>query len=270
MKTLYVSDLDGTLLRNNEKTSAFTNKVINDLTERGMFFSYATARSLITAQKATAGILAKIPLIVYNGAFVMDNATKDILIANYFDHSANELLDDLFQNEVYPIVYAYIDGKEKFSFVPALCTTGMQKFLNSRKGDIRTNAVDAVTDLKAGSLFYITCIDAPHKLQPLYEKYKSRFHCVYQTDIYTNEQWLEIMPLNASKANAARQLKALLGCEKIVAFGDGKNDMDLFELADESYAVENAHEDLKKYATAIILSNEKDGVARWFTQNIIQ
>lgn len=270
MKTLYVSDLDGTLLRNNEKTSSFTNSVINDLTKQGMLFSYATARSLITAQKATAGILANIPLIVYNGAFVMDNATKDILIENYFDHSVYEVLDDLFENKVYPIVYAYIDGIERFSFVPELCTKGMQKFLDSRKGDVRTNAVNAVTDLKAGNLFYITCIDTPHKLQPLYEKYKNVFHCVYQTDIYTNEQWLEIMPLNASKANAARQLKALLGCEKIVAFGDGKNDMDLFELADESYAVENAHEDLKKYATAIILSNEEDGVARWLTQNIIQ
>ena len=55
MKTLYVSDLDGTLLRNNERTSDFTNTVINDLTERGMIFSYANALSLITAKKATVG-----------------------------------------------------------------------------------------------------------------------------------------------------------------------------------------------------------------------
>ncbi len=101
----------------------------------------------------------------------------------------------------------------------------------------------------------------------MYEKYKNVFHCVYHTEMYTNEQWLEIMPLNASKANAIRQLKALLGCEKIVAFGDGKNDVDMFELADEGYAVENAHKDLKKYATDIILSNEKDGVAQWLVQN---
>lgn len=269
MKTLYVSDLDGTLLRNNERTSDFTNSVINDLTERGMIFSYATARSLITAKKATKGIVAKIPLIVYNGAFVIDNETENILIANYFDTSVYEVLDDLFENKVYPIVYAYIDGKEKFSFVPELCTEGMQKFLDSRKGDVRTNVVSSVTDLKSGNLFYITCIDEPQKLKPLYEKYKSVFHCVYQTDIYTNEQWLEIMPLNASKANAIRQLKALLGCEKIVAFGDGKNDVDMFELADESYAVENAHVDLRKYATDIILSNEEDGVAKWLARNFI-
>ncbi len=76
MKTLYVSDLYGTLLRNNERTSSFTNHVINELTEREMIFSYAMARSLITAKKATKGIIAKISLIVYNGAFVVDHATE--------------------------------------------------------------------------------------------------------------------------------------------------------------------------------------------------
>ena len=87
MSTLYVSDLDGTLLRSNEVTSEYTNRVINSLTDRGMIFSYATARSLITAKKVTKGISAKIPVIVYNGAFIIDNATEEILAANYFDES---------------------------------------------------------------------------------------------------------------------------------------------------------------------------------------
>lgn len=33
-KTLYVSDLDGTLLRSNQTTSEYTNEVINSLTEK--------------------------------------------------------------------------------------------------------------------------------------------------------------------------------------------------------------------------------------------
>ena len=52
MRKLYVSDLDGTLLRSNEVTSEYTNRVINSLVDKGMFFSYATARSLITAKKS--------------------------------------------------------------------------------------------------------------------------------------------------------------------------------------------------------------------------
>lgn len=268
MSTLYVSDLDGTLLRSDEKTSEYTNNVINSLTERGMLFSYATARSLITAKKATSGINAKIPLIVYNGAFVIDNLSDDILIENYFDDGVNLVLEDLFANKVYPIVYAYIDGKEKFSFVPELCSRGTNKFLESRKGDIRTNAVEEIDDLRSGKIFYITCIDEAEKLEPLYKKYKDSYHCVYQTDIYTKEQWLEIMPLNASKARAIKQLQSLLKCEKLVVFGDGKNDIDMFELADESYAVENAHEDLKRIATSIIASNDEDGVAKWLDEKI--
>lgn len=268
MSTLYVSDLDGTLLRSDERTSEYTNNVINSLTERGMFFSYATARSLITAKKATSGINAKIPLIVYNGAFVIDNLSDDILIENYFDDGVNLVLEDLFANKVYPIVYEYIDGKEKFSFIPELCSRGTNKFLESRKGDIRTNAVEEINDLRSGKIFYITCIDEAEKLEPLYKKYKDSYHCVYQTDIYTKEQWLEIMPLNASKARAIKQLQSLLKCEKLVVFGDGKNDIDMFELADESYAVENAHEDLKRIATSIIASNDEDGVAKWLDEKI--
>lgn len=267
MATLYVSDLDGTLLRCNETTSEYTNTVINHLTEKGMFFSYATARSLVTAKKAAGGIKVKIPLIVYNGAFVVDNITGEILIANYFDGTVLTILDDLFAHGVYPIVYAYIDGVEKFSFVPDLCGRGMRSFLESRKGDIRTNAVADPRDLKQGNIFYIACIDEPHRLGPLFDKYKDIYHCIYQTDIYTNEQWLEIMPKSTSKANAIKQLKEFLGCGKLIVFGDGKNDIDMFEIADECYAVKNAHDELKEKATAVILSNDEDGVAKWIEQN---
>lgn len=267
MNTLYVSDLDGTLLRSNEITSEYTNRIINNLTKRGMFFSYATARSLITAKKATKGLTAKIPLIVYNGAFVIDNITEKILIENYFDNAVLNLLEDLFHNEVYPIVYAFINDEEKFSFVPNLSTRGMNIFINSRKGDIRTNPVKTIEDLKNGKIFYITCIDEPKKLEPLYKKYKYDFHCVYQEDIYSKEQWLEIMPKETSKSNAIKQLQSLLNCEKLVVFGDGKNDIDMFQLADEGYAVQNAHDDLKKYASAIIPSNDDDGVAKWLEYN---
>jgi len=260
--------LDGTLLRKDESISAYTGNVINSLVDGGMRFSYATARSLITAKKVTKGIRAKIPLIVYNGAFVIDNVTGEILIGNYFDSSVQGVLDDLFANGVYPIVYAFIQGKECFSFVPHLCTEDMHSFLNTRTGDPRTNPVSSPSNLKMGNIFYLTCIGDPARLEPLYEKYKDRYHCVYSADIYTHAQWLEIMPPEASKSHAAKQLQTMLGCEKLIVFGDGKNDIDLFRIADESYAVSNAHEELKQFATDIILSNEEDGVARWLLANV--
>ena len=59
------------------------------------------------------------------------------------------------------------------------------------------------------------------------------------------------------------QLKDLLGIDYIVAFGDGRNDIEMFEIADESSAVENAVDELKEIATGIIGSNDADGVAKW-------
>ena len=269
MKTLYVSDLDGTLLRSDETTSDYTNSVINDLTAKGILFSYATARSLITAKKVTKGIDANIPLIVYNGAFIMDNVTGKILKANYFEKSsAEELLDLLFEQDIYPIIYAYVNGTEKFSYIPELSTPGLKRFTDSRAGDIRENIVTTPDELRAGEIFYVTCIDEPEKLRPIYEKYKDIYHCVYQVDIYTNDQWLEIMPKEASKANAIKQLKEMYHCDRVVAFGDGKNDIDMFEIADEGYAVSNAHEALKEKATAVIDSNNEDGVAKWLEKMV--
>lgn len=89
---------------------------------------------------------------------------------------------------------------------------------------------------------------------------------MYARDIYSDAQWLEIMPRAASKANAIRQLKEGWGFDKVVVFGDGINDLDMFEMADEAYAVENAAPELKEKATAVIGSNGEDGVARFLME----
>lgn len=268
MKTLFVSDLDGTLLRSDETLSQFTIDTINKLTQKGILFSYATARSLVTAKKVTKGLHAHIPLIVYNGTFVMDNVTEEILIANYFDEGIKDVIFDLIKENIYPIVYSFIDGVEKFSYIPEKCSEGMKAFLDTRKGDRRTNEVGKVDDLTLGKCFYITCIDEAEKLEPLSERYKDRYRVIYSKDVYTDYQWLEIMPKAASKANAIMQLKQKLGCDRIVSFGDGANDIDMFKISDEAYAVENAIDELKSIATGVIESNNDDGVAKWLFANI--
>lgn len=269
MKTLYVSDLDGTLLRSDETISEYTAETINMLTRQGMLFSYATARSYHTARKVTKGLEAKIPLIVYNGAFVLDNVTGEVMCSNFFGEDAKEILDDFIGSGLYPIVYSYIENVEKFSFIPDKCSRAQAEFLDSRKGDVRTNVASETQQLYAGDIFYFTCIDGKEKLKPLYEKYKGTYHCVFQKDIYSGEQWLEIMPFAASKSNAIRQLKEYLGCDRVVVFGDAINDLDMFQMADECYAVANAAPELKEIATQVIGGNNEDGVVKWLEEAFI-
>ena len=267
-KTLYLSDLDGTLLNSSQVTSDYTNYAINKLVNEGMLFSYATARSWNTARKVTNGISASLPAIVYNGAFVIDTVSGKRLISNYFGEEVREVIEELLEKGIYPTVYSVSESGEKFSYVKDKLTKGMADFVLSRKGDSRNNPVESISELYTGKIFYITCIDETENLKPFYDKYKNKYHCVFQNDIYSGEQWLEMMPMNVSKSKAALQLKEYLGCERLVVFGDALNDIDLFECADESYAVANAVDELKKKATDIIESNNADGVAKWLIRRI--
>lgn len=268
-KILYVSDLDGTLLQSNQMVSDFTALAINTLAEQGMLFSYATARSFITASKAASKITAKIPLVIYNGTFVLDNSSGKMLLSNYFSHGeVQEIAAALYRCGVYPMVYSFINGAEKFSYCTAGLTKGLTEFLNTRQADVRDNPVNSRKDLYKGDVFYFTLIDDEEKLLPLYMRFKNRYSCIYSRDIYSGNQWLEIMPSGTNKANAILKLKELLGCTKIISFGDAKNDIPMFEISDECYAVENADDRLKEIATAVIGSNNDDGVAKWLLRNV--
>ena len=46
-------------------------------------------------------------------------------------------------------------------------------------------------------------------------------------------------------------------------FGDSLNDISMFQIADEAYAVANAEVSLKAIATGIIGDNNSDSVAKW-------
>ena len=75
------------------------------------------------------------------------------------------------------------------------------------------------------------------------------------------------MSAKATKANAALQLKNILGCGRLVVFGDNRNDLSMFSVADECYAAANAVPELKEITTAVIGANDNDGVAKWILEN---
>lgn len=270
MNTLYVSDLDGTLLNTNDEISSYSVRTINQLIEKGMLFTYATARSLSSASVVTKGLTTNIPVIVYNGAFIMNASTREVLSSSSFDEKEKQNVITLLEYyHLYPLVYSFINGLEKVTWDPSYENEGMQRYLCLRKGDQRLNPLNAKHNLYEGDVFYFTCIGEKNELLPLYQALKDNEHynCTLQQELYRQEYWCEIMPKKATKANAILKIKELWKCDKIISFGDAINDIPMFKISDACYAVENAVPELKELASGIIDSNENDGVVKWLHQH---
>ena len=269
--TLYLSDLDGTLLRSDQTLSVYTCAVIDRLVSAGVHFSYATARSIETASKVTRGIRVALPVIVQNGTFIVDSATKKPLwSAKFTPQEAETIFEAFLRHGLFPVTYAVIDGRNRFSYLRDRCTGPQWEFLLTRIGgsDRRAREIFSEEDALDGDLHYFACIsDDEGALLSVKEALEGESRCIFSRDIYTGAPWLEVMPESASKAAAARRLKEMLGCNKLVCFGDAVNDLPMFELADERYAVANAAPELKAIATDVIGGNDEDAVAGWLEKN---
>ena len=268
-KTLYVSDLDGTLLLPEECLSPFTAETVRNLTEDGMLFSYATARSLSTAKKVT-GALGKLhlPVIVNNGGAILDAADGKILEAVYFTAEEVDFVRTVLDDAgLSPIVYTrngeYPDS-ECVSYINENVSRGMAFYLNSRKDDERLCEVTE-KDLYKGRIFYFAVMkDSQEECIAAFERIvrDGRFSSYLYKDVYSEGWYFEIGPAKATKAQAVKRLAEIYNCDRIVCFGDGKNDLPMFSVADEGYAMDNADESLKAAATEVIGANTEDGVAK--------
>lgn len=270
MKTLYLTDLDGTLLNSSALLSDFSREALASLLRRGMMFSYATARSVHSAQKALNGFMPEHPAIVYNGAMAVEPRTLNILHLERFSPEEAACIREILRcHGLSPLVYGFVEGKERVSYIQGPAHPGVAHYLASRSGDARLRPVADQAQLYAGDAFYFTLIGEQADLQGAHQALLALNpgRVTFQREIYRSEYWLEIMPHGATKAHGLKWLKAHLGADRVVCFGDAINDIPLFEAADQAYAVQNAHPDLKRIARDILPSNDEDGVARFLLQH---
>ncbi len=268
-KTLYITDLDGTLLRNNAAVSPYTLDIINRVISNGNLFTYATARAYTSASFITRQITPQIPAVVYNGTFIVNATTGErIKVGSMTAEESSYVLSVFEKYGVSPIVYSIIDGVEKYSFSYDDLPQASKVFLDARKGDARENPTTP-DKLGEGTVFHFSSLADEMRLSAIRDVLKTDFPVELFFDRYFHEMFLEVHPIGATKAGAVLELKKLLGCDRIICFGDGTNDIPMFEIADEAYAVDNAVSELKAIATSVIGDNESDGVAKWFFENVL-
>lgn len=267
--TLYVSDLDGTLMRNNEKLSEYTVKTLNELLRQGLPFTFATARSIESARVITGELEIKLPVITRNGAVLADNTTGRHIQKSVFTKEEVELLKQMLPElPSCGFVSCFLDDIMIRTYMPADHTEGLKGYIDYYKDDPSMVKADNIDEMFQGAPGYVTMIGAREHIAPLYEKVKQYkgWESLFQKDTYREEFWLEICPQNCTKAKSILKVKEQLGYENLVVFGDSLNDISMFKIADEAYAVANAMDELKAFATGVIGTNEEDSVVEFLKE----
>ena len=262
--TLYVTDLDGTLLRNDATISDFSISTLNSLIENGVLFTYATARSFSSATPLVKQLNLELPAVTFNGVFVINPQTGEHLIENVFTKKSLKIAEKfLRENNLEPLVYSYINVEERVSFLGEKIDR-VKSYIESRKGDKRLRTAKNYDELFEGNVFYLTVLNAENtELLDNFFTAENGFAHNFQIDTYDDTTWYEIYDKNAGKAAAVRQVKTLLNADKMVCFGDNKNDIEMLKAADLGVAVGNSFDELKEIADIIIEENEFDAVAKF-------
>ena len=269
---IFVSDLDGTLLNNKKEISDYSKKEINKLIDKGMNFTIATARTPATVVDMVKGLTLSIPAVMMNGVLIYDiNEKRYIDIKKINDLAVEKALKVLDEYNKDPFVYAIKDN-HLWVYHKEFTNSIEERFYKERcKKPLKTFAkVEDYSDaIKDGMTINIIAFDKYEVIKGIYDGIKEieGLTTDYYEDIYEKGwYYLESYSSDASKANGIKFLSRYVDHSKIITFGDNVNDIPMFKISDECYALENAAEVLKEIATDVIGNNNDDAVAKFLQQ----
>ena len=269
MKTLYVSDLDGTLLNKDAVLSSYTIETINDLIKKGLSFSVATARSAATVRKILEPLNLSIPVVLMNGVVIYDLKTDQYLNINYLTKSSLDYVYNTLKSISLSGFLYEIKDNTLCTYYESLHNKAMKEFYDERVTlyNKKFVQVEDFKDIISENTIYITLMDTEDRLVPIYEQLRLNpdLSLALYKDIYSKEDswFLEVFSVKATKYNAVTYLRNHLQYERIVGFGDNTNDLPLFKACDTALAVGNAIDEVKIAADCIIESNADNGVAKY-------
>ncbi|MDE6715287.1 MAG: HAD family hydrolase [Muribaculaceae bacterium] len=269
--TLYVSDLDGTLLNQNSEVSERTAQILHKLIEEGVQFTVATARTPATVEPLTAAIGIQLPMIVMTGAAWWEPQGKRFTHAHTIPVETVKIIAEVCSRwGIHPFVYCVQDddfirvehvetlSAEELKFVKARLNLPHKAFyLNDNVAPAEAYLVFACNEYE--KLKQVN--EAIHQAAP-----ECRSTCY--PDIFDHSiGYLEVFAPHISKAAAIKQLASEINADKIVVFGDNLNDLPMLSIADTAIAVGNAFPEVKEKADIVIENNTTDAVARWIQEN---
>lgn len=262
MRTLYMTDLDGTILPKGDEIPDSTVKIINALISHGLAFTINTSRTPQSAAPPLRRLNLKLPAILMNGGCFYDFSTGTGSDYYMLDSGVSKsVVSAVSRFGLNPFVFNCEDGDVFVNYINAK-TAAEKKFIETRINYYKRfeRSKDfIITDRIA----YIVCVGERAKLQSV-KKELDKLREISCSLFISNEDdycFLEIYLKDAGKANAAKRFKEKYGFDKIVAFGDNLNDTEMLRFADTGIAVANAADELKAIANTVIGRCETGAVA---------
>ena len=251
MIKLIASDMDGTLLNDKDEIHEEFYQVFQELKKQNIIFAAASGRQYYNLAKRFEKIKDDMMFIAENGTFVVYKGEE--LLLNALDkETAIELIKigrDI--KESYVVLCgkksAYIESKDE------RLIKEVEKYYEEYK------IANDLTKVEDDILKVTICdfIGSEENSYTYYNDYKEKLQVSVSGQI-----WLDITDKGVNKGLAINKLQELLNIkhEETMVFGDYLNDLEMMESAYHSYAMENAHDDLKKVARFRAKKNTENGV----------
>ncbi|MGS2721542.1 HAD family hydrolase [Paraglaciecola aestuariivivens] len=262
-------DLDGTLLNNASQISPFTQQTLALLAEKDIAYTVATGRTMLSAQRILQNQVFELPQIYNNGVTVWDPNLQTLTLENLL--SPTEVANIISVAKFYgvtPFVNS-VEGHQHFIFHSEIKSAIEQELVEDYFSVSSAKLLPLEALPSQAQVTNISMIGSNQTIQNMWRELNLNQALIaysgkaIQGD---NMRWMDVHHSHANKGTAVTQLKNQLGATKVMCFGDGDNDLSMFALADESYAPQNATDEVKRSASAVIGDNHNDGIAHFLRE----
>ncbi|ADI27744.1 Cof-type HAD-IIB family hydrolase [Geobacillus sp. C56-T3] len=254
---LIALDLDGTLLKEDKTISPFTKDVIRRTIDTGHFVVIATGRPYRASSMYYEELGLATPIVNFNGAFVhhprqpswgMHHYPLPLAVVKDIVEISESYGIKNMMAEVLDNVYFHQHDEVLLDIV--------------RLGNPTVEIGDLRRSLGKDPTSVLVYTDDDH-----IERIQSHLANVYANVIHQrrwSEPWhvIEIIRHGVHKAAGLKQVADYFGIprERVIAFGDEDNDLEMIDWAGLGVAMGNAIEPLKTIADDVAKTNEEDGV----------
>lgn len=252
------SDFDNTMMNyygNKNFFDEYRIKVLKKLKNKGIKFSVVTGRSILFFLQFPELLEVIDYIIGSNGACIYDVRNKKVIYNSVIDYDILGQLTNYCVIKQYSFILNCMDKRYLFG-----------EWNNS------VNAYQYVLGNKYGCDQMIISFSKKYKDEIINSiEYFKKIKINNVAD-WDDSYSIDINNIGVSKGNSIVWLcnKYNIDMKDTIAFGDGSNDLSMFEVVDKGFAVGNASDNVKNMASGVINNSDEDGIYKYIEENILK